>query len=81
MANDFEILGTCYQHEVEDFLSYLNNHHEFPASRKESKARAMATSPISTQSLSKCSSGGPPTPMAIAPVFAPGEADSISRFQ
>ena len=81
-ANDFEILGACYRREVESFLSYLNNHHDFPAARKELKPKARAASPAtSTESLSERSSVRPPTPTVVAPVFAPGEADSISRFQ
>ena len=28
-ANDFEILGACYRREVENFLAYLAEHHDF----------------------------------------------------
>ena len=78
-ANDFEILGACYRREVEDFLNYLNNHHEFPGAKKELRSKVRTTSPaISTESLSKRSSTSPPTPTIVPLIFAPGEADSYT---
>ena len=32
-ANDFEILGACYRREVENFLAYLAEHHDFTKAR------------------------------------------------
>lgn len=81
-ANDFEILGACYRREVEDFLTYLSNHHEFPPARKETKSKTRAVSPaVSTESTGERFSTGTRTPRVTTPVFAQGEADSISRFQ
>ena len=81
-ANDFEILGACYRHEVENFLAYLSDHHEFPTTRGEAKAKPRTTSPgTPAESVSERLPVIPTSPVIAAPVFAPGEADSISRFQ
>ena len=37
MANDFEILGACYCQEVENFLAYLAEHHDFYKAKKTHK--------------------------------------------
>ena len=81
-ANDFEILGACYRREVENFLTYLSDHHEFPATRKEIKGKSRTT-PLGTraESLGERSPVIPASSVIAAPIFAPGEADSISRFQ
>ena len=81
-ANDFEILGDCYQCEVEDFLAFLSNHHDFPSVRKEVKTKLRTTSDvILAELLGESSPSSPTTPTVAVPVFAPGEADSILRFQ
>ena len=81
-ANDFEILGACYRREVENFLTYLGEHHEFASTRKGMKSKPRIASPVmSTGSVGEQSPTGSTTPLIAAPVFAPGEADSISRFQ
>ena len=78
-ANDFEILGACYRREVENFLAYLNDHHEFQPSKKETKIKP-GIAPLGTtvESLGENSPGA--TPLITGTVLAPGE-DSISRFQ
>ena len=81
-ANDFEILGACYRREVENFLAYLNDHHEFPNTKKETKNKRRVASPaMSTTSVSERIPTKPIIPTVTTPIFAPGEADSISRFQ
>ena len=81
-ANDFEILGACYQYGVKNFLAYLSDHHEFPSARKGRKTKLRTTSTaMSTESLSEPSPTRLVTPTITAPIFAPGEADGISRFQ
>ena len=44
-TNDFEILGACYRCEVENFLIFLSNHHEFPSTKRETGSKLRAVSP------------------------------------
>ena len=82
MPNDLKILGACYRCEVENFLTYLSNHHEFFTAKKEVKYKMRATSSVmSTESIGEHSATGTTTPRVTTPIFALGEADSMSRFQ
>ncbi|EDR10742.1 uncharacterized protein LACBIDRAFT_324609 [Laccaria bicolor S238N-H82] len=82
-ANDFEILGACYRREVENFLTYLSDHHEFPDTRRAETSSKPRTTPLGSPavSLGERSPVLSASPVLAAPVFAPGEADSILRFQ
>ena len=82
-ANDFDILGACYRREVENFLIFLSNHHEFPSTKRETGSKLRAVSPVISggESLDDRSSVVSTTPRVMTPIFGPGEPDSISRFQ
>ncbi|EDR12182.1 uncharacterized protein LACBIDRAFT_323267 [Laccaria bicolor S238N-H82] len=49
-ANDFEILGACYRREVENFLAYIAEHHDFAKIRKNRRPeqRVVTSNSIST---------------------------------
>ena len=43
-ANDFEILGACYRREVENFLAYLAEYHNFAKSKEfENRINALSS--------------------------------------
>ncbi|EDR12628.1 uncharacterized protein LACBIDRAFT_323223 [Laccaria bicolor S238N-H82] len=42
-ANDFEILGACFRREVENFLAYLAEHHDFSKAKKGNKHEQRTT--------------------------------------
>lgn len=88
-ANDFEILGACYRREVENFLAYLAEHHDFTKTRKNRKQdqRLVTSGTAHKKSVIK-----PPIVTAVwdslpafiedepdyLPAFTEGEPDSIS---
>ena len=77
-ANDFEILGACYRREVENFLAYLAEHHDFSkakGNRKQEQRVAVLSTPRKKVVIN------PPTITAVRdfqPAFVEGEPDSIS---
>ena len=77
-ANDFEILGACYRREVENFLAYLAEHHDFTKSKGNRKPDQRSITPVTPHKKSVIR---PPTITAIRdyqPTFIEGEPDSIS---
>ena len=79
-ANDFEILGACYRREVENFLAYLAEHHDFSRTKKDcgQDQRASVSSALHKKSVIN-----PPTITAVRdlqPAFIEGEQDSISVY-
>ena len=42
-ANNFEILGACFRQEVEIFLAYLVEHHEFSKTKRSRKHKQWTT--------------------------------------
>ena len=68
-ANDFEIIGACYCHKVENFLTYVGDHHESTSTQEETKLKPRIISPImSTESVREQSSTGSMTPSMAAPI-------------
>ena len=77
-ANDFEILGACYRCEVENFLAYLAEHHDFSKGKKNHKSDQRV---IASTTSHKRSAINAPTITAVRnyqPAFLEGEPDSIS---
>ena len=77
-TNDFEILGACYRREVENFLAYLAEHHDFSKAKKSHRQEQRVT--ILTPSYRKPVIN-PPIITAVRdfqPAFVEGEPDSIS---
>ena len=77
-ANDFEILGACYRREVENFLAYLAEHHDFTKGKGNRKQDQRSFTPITPYKRPVIK---PPTITAVRdyqPTFIEGEPDSIS---
>ena len=77
-ANDFEILGACYRREVENFLAYLAEHHDFSKAKKTRKQEQRV---IVSHTPHRRTTINPPTITAVRdfqPAFLEGEPDSIS---
>ena len=77
-ANDFEILGACYCREVENFLAYLAEHHDFSKGKGNHKQDQQL---FTTATPHKISVIKQPTITAVReyqPTFIEGEPDSIS---
>ena len=75
-ANDFEILGACYRREVENFLAYLAEHHDFSRIKKDLRTSV-------TTAFPRKSAINPPTITTVRdrrPAFLEGEPDSISAY-
>ena len=77
-GNDFEILGACYRQEVENFLAYLAEHHDFSkgeGKRQQDRRVVLQNNPHRKSVIN------PPTVTAVRdyqPSFLEGEPDSIS---
>ena len=77
-GNDFEILGACYRREVENFLAYLAEHHDFSkgeGKRQQDRRVVLQNNPHRKSVIN------PPTVTAVRdyqPSFLEGEPDSIS---
>ena len=77
-ANDFEILGACYRQEVENFLAYLAEHHDFAKIKgiqRQDQRIVVSNTPKRKTVIN------PPTVTAVRdyqPSFIEGEPDSIS---
>ena len=79
LANDFEILGACFRREVENFLAYLAEHHEFSKTKRSRKHKQRTT--IVTNPSHRKVVINTPTITAIRdyqPPFVDYGADSIS---
>lgn len=77
-ANDFEILGACFRREVENFLAYLAEHHDFSREKRNHKSDQRT---IISDHSNKKSIINPPVITAVRdlqPTFLDGEPDSIS---
>ena len=77
-ANDFEILGACYRREVENFLAYLAEHHDFSKAKSNCKSEQRVV--VSTTSHRKPTISTP-TITAVRDyqlTFLEGEPESIS---
>ena len=77
-ANDFEILGACYRREVENFLVYLAEHHDFTRDRGHRKTDQRVTVSATPNRKPTINT---PTITAVRdsqPAFLEGEPDSIS---
>ena len=80
MGNDFEILGACFRREVENFLAYLAEHHDFTKvkSNKKQDQRVVIQSNIDRKTMIN-----PPvitTIRDLQPAFVEGEPESISAY-
>ena len=79
-ANDFEILGACFRREVENFLAYLAEHHDFTKTKGSRKQEQRV---IVQSGIHKKAAINPPTITTIRnlqPAFVEGEPDSISAY-
>ena len=79
-ANDFEILGACFRREVENFLAYLAEHHDFTKTKGNRKQEQRV---IVQSGIHKKAAINPPTITTIRtlqPAFVEGEPDSISAY-
>ena len=76
-ANDFEILGVCYRREVENFLVYLAEHHDFVNTKGSIKSDQRIIISATPQRKSVINALTITTVRKRQPTFIVDEPDSI----
>ena len=77
-ANDFEILGACYCQEVENFLAYLAEHHDFVKTKGSVKSDQQIIVSATPRKKSVINTPIITTVCERQPAFIADEPDSIS---
>lgn len=77
-TNDFEILGACYRREVENFLAYLAEHHDFTKDKRSSKSDQRVIHSATPRKKPMINAPTITTVRDLQPAFIEGETDSIS---
>ena len=79
-GNDFEILGACFRREVENFLAYLAEHHDFTKVKNNKKQDQRV---VIQSNVHRKTTINPPvitTIRDLQPAFVEGEPESISAY-